>query len=67
MAGKLDRKEDAQEQATNMKNTKPASSTRTVRDLQADCPPGTNRTTRTSNHEVNLSYTSLDLPNGLSS
>jgi hypothetical protein len=45
-AGKLDRKEDAQEQATNTKNTKQPGSTRIVRGLPADCPLGANRAAR---------------------
>jgi hypothetical protein len=66
MAGKMDRKKGAQEQVTNTKNTEPADSTRTVHGLQADCPPGTNRAARAPNREHNLSYPSMDLPNGLS-
>jgi hypothetical protein len=66
-AGKTDQKKGAQEQATNTKNTEPVDSTRTVRGLQADCPPGTNRAARAPNREHNLSYPSMDLPNGLSS
>jgi hypothetical protein len=42
-AGQMDRNEDAQEHATNMKNPRPTGSTQTVRTYQADCPPGANR------------------------
>jgi hypothetical protein len=41
-AGQMDRNEDAQEHATNTKNPKPISSTRTVCANEADCPPGAN-------------------------
>jgi hypothetical protein len=40
--GQTDRNEDAQEHATNTKNSRPMGSTRTVRTYQADCPPGAN-------------------------
>jgi hypothetical protein len=51
----------------NWMNTRRTQTARTVHGLQADSPPGTNRTTQASNCEVNLSYPSMDIPNGLSS
>jgi hypothetical protein len=67
MAENLDRTEDAQEQATNTKNTKPAGSTWTVHGLPADCSPGAYGASRAQNREVKHPYPSMDLPNGLSS
>jgi hypothetical protein len=49
---------------TNMPKTQTA---RTVHSVRADGPLGTNRTARASNCEANLSYPSMDFPNGLSS
>jgi hypothetical protein len=55
------------EHTKNTTNNRPAGSSRTVHVPQADCPPGTGTTARTRKREVNLSYPSTDLPNGLSS
>jgi hypothetical protein len=51
----------------NWTNTERTQTAQTVRSLQADGLQGTNKIARASNREVNLSYPSLDLPNGLSS
>jgi hypothetical protein len=52
--------EDAQEHTTNTKNPRP-------KKVRVDYPPGPNRVAHAPNREHNLSYPSMDLPNGLSS
>jgi hypothetical protein len=67
LASKLWHPEGSTRTHKNWTNMRRTHTTWTVCSLQADGPPGTNRTARASNREVNLSHPSMDLPNSFSS